>query len=416
MSFLLKQWSTLAQHVRQRLPDHQAALVPGNVFFCRKIELPENLAWSETQAYLELALESNAPFPIEQLAWGFLYDPGSAFAFVYATPKGRLKNLGFELPGNSVQIFPGFVSIFGPTVSEPTLRFVSQNGILSACFLEAKNPVPSKVISLPIRDELLTDDALIAARKSFLESNEESSYAPEDGLWHGEGIQLSADNVPAFTLRHVSDATPKPLWKNSLEVSSDTLWAADLRDANFAASEKTKRQRSCWVWNSLRIAAIAVVALLVGQAAVLGLNAYDSMVQKDLRELEPQATRVENKLTLADRLTRSTEEDLRPFLLMEAINPSRPDSIYFNDVRSRAYNELEIEGQSAQGVSPVNAFADAIEKLQGVASVENNSRTRNNQTSFEFIITFDKLPEEPEGGFVIPDEDRSDSSDDTTNE
>jgi hypothetical protein len=36
--------------------------------------------------------------------------------------------------------------------------------------------------------------------------------------------------------------------------------------------------------------------------------------------------------------------------------------------------------------------------------VENNSQTRNNQTSFEFLITFSSIPPEPEGGFIIPDE------------
>jgi hypothetical protein len=123
-----------------------------------------------------------------------------------------------------------------------------------------------------------------------------------------------------------------------------------------------------------------------------------------LDELEPRATRVENKLTLATRLTQSTEEDLKPFLLMESINPLRPDSIYFDKVRSRAFNQLEIEGESTEGVTPVNSFADSIDQLTNIESVVNNSRTRNNQTSFEFLITFAVLPEGPEGGFVIPDE------------
>ena len=97
-------------------------------------------------------------------------------------------------------------------------------------------------------------------------------------------------------------------------------------------------------------------------------------------------------------------EDLQPFLLMESINPLRPDSIYFDKVRSRAFNQLEIEGESTEGVTPVNSFADSIDQLPNTESVVNNSRTRNNQTSFEFLITFAELPEGPEGGFVIPDE------------
>ena len=67
-------------------------------------------------------------------------------------------------------------------------------------------------------------------------------------------------------------------------------------------------------------------------------------------------------------------------------------------MRSRAFNELEIDGQSSEGVTPVNAFADSIKQLPFVASVENNSQTRNNQTSFEFVITFAEQPPAPPGG------------------
>lgn len=415
MSVLTEKLAGFRHQLQEKLPDRQAALVAGHVFFCRKIELPKDISWEDTYAYLELTLESNSPFPIEQLAWGFLSDPDSSFAFVYATPRARLKSVGIELPGNFIHIFPGFVSLFGQKVDTPTVRFVSQNGVLSALFLEANNPVPTQVISVPVNEELLTDTALLEARNNFLNKAQTSDYSVEPGLWLGEGIELSSELQPHFTLRHVAETDPLPLTRHLLNLPASRLWAADLRDTAFAAKESQGRQRSRLIWNSLRFATAGAALLLLGQGAIIGMNTYGSFVEKDLADLEPRATRVENKLTLADRLTRSTEEDLRPFLLMEAINPERPDSIYYDDVRSRAFNQLEIEGQSVQGVSPVNAFADAIEKIPGVESVENNSRTRNNQTSFEFLITFRELPEEPEGGFVIPDPDDTTSDEEASN-
>ncbi|MEY3001267.1 MAG: hypothetical protein RL648_1481 [Verrucomicrobiota bacterium] len=412
MSAFTQKLSSYLDQLRQRLPDRQAALVPSHVFFCRQVDLPEKLGREETYAFLELFLEANAPFPVDQLAWGYLGDPRSHFAFLYATPRSRLKALGFDLAGPAVQIFPGFVSLFGPTADQATIRFVSQNGVLSAIHLEPLNPVPSKVISFPIEEELLTDEVLLKARDGSLQEHPESDLQVEPGLWLGEGIELTADLKPRFALRHLSASTPLPSLLNAPSLSDETLWAADLRDDAFAKKESQTRLRSQWVWKSLRAAVATALFLLFGQLVSLLLATYDGFVEKDLADLEPKATRIENKLTLADRLTRSTKEDIRPFLLMEAINPQRPAAIYYNDVRSRSFNMLEIEGQSVQGVSPVNAFADAIEKIPGVESVVNNSRTRNNQTSFEFIITFKDLPNEPEGGFVLPNPDEPEAASD----
>lgn len=413
MSALAKKLSGYLEQLRQRLPDRQAALAPGNVFFCRRVDLPEGLSWQETSAFVELFLESHAPFPVDQLAWGFLSDPRSRFAFLYATPRSRLKALGWELPGTAVQIFPGFVSLFGPTVDRPTLRFVSQNGVLSAISLEPDNPVPSQVISLPVEAEWLSDEALLKAREGFLEAHPAPDVTLEDGLWLGEEMALTSDLQIRFRLRHVAPGTPLPPIEHLLPLSSDALWAADLRDTAFASRESRTRHRSQLVWKSLRFASAAALLLLLGQLLSLLLGTYDHWVERDLQTLEPRATRVENKLTLADRLTRSTKEDMRPFLLLEAINPARPDAIFFNEVRVRSFDQLEIEGQSVQGVSPVNAFADAIEKLPSVASVVNNSRTRNNQTSFEFLITFKELPPEPEGGFSLPESTDTDATPET---
>ena len=189
-----------------------------------------------------------------------------------------------------------------------------------------------------------------------------------------------------------------------LNLPGNQLWDADIRDSAYAATESTGRRRSRLIWKSLRAAAVTALVLLIFQIANLGLSTFNLLRDRSLGELEPKVTRVDNKLTLAERLTQSTEEDLQPFLLMETINPLRPDSIYFEKVRSRSFNSVEVEGKSTEGVTPVNAFADSLNQLAFVDSVENNSQTRNNQTSFELKITFSELPDPPEGGFVIPGE------------
>lgn len=410
MSQFPRQLTEMLSRLQDKLPDRPVGLVPADAFFTRKVDLPENLTWKDKLAYVELALEGNAPFPLEQLAWGFLESESSPFAFVYATPKSRLKRLEIDQAEKYLQLFPGFLTLSGESFPENTIRFISQNAVLSAVYLAADNPVPEKVVSRKITAELLTDDTFLEARKSMEASLETEGYTVESGLWLGEGIEIHSNDAIVFKHRHLNTGTPLGLKRHTLGLPGNALWAADLRDASFASQESNIRRRSGFIWKGLKVAAIAALFLLFFQLSSIGLSGLNVLRERKLIELEPQATRVENKLTLASRLTQSTEEDLKPFILMEVINPMRPDSIFFDRVRSRAYNQLEIGGQSADGVSPVNAFADSINQLEWVQEVENNSRTRSNQTSFDFIITFSTLPPSPEGGFVIPDEESEENT------
>lgn len=396
--------------MRDKLPEKRVGLAPADAFFTRKVDLPADLSHEDKFAFIELSLEGIAPFPMEQMVWGFLQSDISSHALVYATAKARLKRLEFEEIEQYLQLFPGFISLFGESVPSPTIRFLSENGAISALYLLPGNPVPGKIISRKVQGDLLTDQSLLEARDNMAGSIDSDGYALEDGLWLGEGFTILSNDSLQFKHRHLQNQSPGETRERILPLTENELWAADIRDEAYAAVERTVRRRSSFIWTSLRVAAVTTVVLLLMQLGNFSLSTFNILRERTLTELEPGAIRVENKLTLAQRLTQSTEEDLNPFLLMEAINPLRPDSIYFEKVRSRAFNSLEVEGKSTEGVTPVNAFADSINQLAFVASVENNSQTRNNQTSFELTITFASMPEEPEGGFVIPKEEEAEET------
>jgi hypothetical protein len=403
MSQLTKEKSKLISRLKDKIPEQKVGLVPGDAFFTRKIDIPDGLSNVDRMAFIQLNLEGNSPFPMDQLAWGFLADPQSPFALAYATPKARLKRLEIEHPEKYYQLFPGFITLFRDAVDQATVRFISQNGVVSALFLSASHPVPDKVVSRRIAAELLTDDILLEGRDQLLASLNLSGHNAEEGLWLGEGVDITASGALIFKHRHVSRETSKGLRSRQLDLDEQALWSSDLRDTGYASTESKVRQRSSLIWKGLRLAGWTALLLLLFQLFTLGLSGFNVLKERKVQALEPDAVRVENKLTLATRLTQSTEEDLKPFLLMEAINPLRPDSIFFDKVRSSAFNAIEIEGKSTEGVTPVNAFADSIGQLPFVNSVENNSQTRNNQTSFELLITFSSMPPAPDGGFVLPE-------------
>jgi hypothetical protein len=260
-----------------------------------------------------------------------------------------------------------------------------------------------KINSRKLGSEVLTDAFLLKARDQLAGSLNTTGYNCEDGLWLGQSIEVASDGEVYFVHRHIHEIRSLGLKTHILKLSGKKLWEVDLRGSAYAGRESNIRQKSALIWKSVKLGGTIALLLLLLQVATFGLKGFNGLVETKIARLEPHAVRVENKMTLADKLTQSTEEDIKPFNLLEAINPVRPDSIFFEKVRCRSFDELEIEGKSTQGVTPVNAFADSIQQLPFIRSIENNSRTIRNQTSFDFVIRFSKIPEPPESGFIIPD-------------
>lgn len=409
----------LLDRLHRKLPDREVHLAPDDAFFCLRMELPSELAEADTPSFVDLALEEKAPFPIEQLAHGFLLDREKRFAFAYAGHKGRLQRLGIGEIESFFQLFPSFVVLCDRGATEATVRFLVHERTLSAVFFPSGSSIPEQVRATPLEEEDLRDEAsLLAARDRFLTDLETEEYKKEDGLAEFVRAEVLPNEHIRFHLRYLGHDREAVMGITEPLHREEDFWAADLRETAFAEIQRNARRRSRTIWQSLRIGVGVAALLLLFQLVTLGLSGYNLFLEKRIAELEPKAARVENKLTLASRLTQSTEEDVQPFVLMESINPLRPESVYFDKLRSRAYNQLQVEGLSEEGVTPVNAFADSIRQLPFVDSVENNARTRNNQTSFELLITFAETPPAPEGGFDIPeetdeDEDAADAEEET---
>ena len=388
--------------LQDKLPEKQVGLVPADAFFIREVALPAGMEASDREAFLQLDLEAGSPFPIEQLCWGYIAAEEASTACVYATPRSRLRSLGFDQLEQWHHLFPGFVSILGEPVEKACVRFVAQQGVVTALRLQPGHAVPQAVTSRRVRGEIVDEGALLETRDRLAASLAGAEVPLEPGLWLGAGVGIGQQGEALFRHHRLLPGEGESQHLCQLPVDESRAWEFDLRDAVFAATEKTVRRRSGLIWKSLRVAGWTTLVLLLLQLGSFALAGWNQLRAVEISRLEPQATRVENKLTLAGRLNQSTEEDLRPFLLLESINPIRPDSIFFEKVRVRAFNELEIEGKSTEGVTPVNSYADTIAQLPFVADVENNSQTRNNQTSFEIVISFAEMPPPPASGFDQP--------------
>lgn len=416
MANFLKNLQPYIRMLRERIPERQVALAPADCFFILPTQIPENLPDEELHGFAELTLDGNSPFPLEQLAWGYLCHQNSKRILIFASPKARLRQRGFEDFDVFYHFFPGFLSLFGDTFNEPTIRILVQDTGMAALFYNANDPVPEKIISRKLNDPHLNDELLLHERDNLQSSLQTEGYSVENGLWRGTGIEILKNYDLVFHHRHVAKEHVQVPREHQLP-APEILWTADLRDAEFAKKTQNDRRRGHYLWKSMKFAAGTAILLLVAQLAVGVLSGINKWQQSRIFKQESIVNRIENKLTLAQRLTQSTEEDIRPFVLLEAVNPHRPEAVYFNEVSSRNFQELAVEGDSSKGVSPVNQFSNDL-RSQGIINdvVEQSLQTRQGRTSFDFLIKFSRVPDIEISAPSVADEEEDDDDNNSENE
>ncbi|MCC5833773.1 MAG: hypothetical protein JJU20_03485 [Opitutales bacterium] len=378
------------QQLKDRIPQRDICLAPADAFFCECIEIPEDVSRGEIQAFAELSLEGASPFPLEQMAWGFLHAADSPHLLVYATPKNRLSRVGLSELEKWHHVFPGFASLFGKTWDRPVIVFLSQTGSISALYYEAKQSVPCRVVSRPVGADLLTDESILKAQKKLLDQLPEvDEFEIESGVYVGDGSYVHSDHSCSFKHRYLKDGQESDILHN-FHLAESELWPLDIRDPEFAQKEGKSRALGKRLWTALIAASATAALLIIAQVAFFALESWSSLRERQILSLAPAVSRVEHTQTLVDRLTRSVEQDIHPFYMLQTINSERPPSVFFSKVGARAYNRLEVEGESTEGVSTVNRYADELVASSAINDVINNSQTRVGRTSFELVITFDR--------------------------
>ncbi len=380
----------LLEQLRQRTPPTTVLLVPGDCFYGQRFELPEDLSESDLAAFAELSLEGVSPFPLEQLAWGFLHEPGQRHIYAYAVPHVRLRREGFEEIGSHFQVFPSFITRFGNRYKKRTITFLAEVDTLSAICFESDNPVPERIVSRRLQVEDPSDGDFLQMRANMLEQLAAEGDAIEDGLWIGTGRQVEGDAL-CFEHRWVGGGE-QTVSRHHLSYTSTTVWQADLRDADFGRRQRRQRLQARRIWSGMVAAACFTGILLILQGGLFGFRQWnENRLARYERQMDP-VTRIEENHTLLTRIESFAQQELKPFAMLEVLNRERPPTIYFSRTQARNWNQLEVEGQG-NSVDEVNRYADRIRALGSVSDVEVRSiRSRANVAPFSIVFTFDDLP------------------------
>lgn len=318
-------------------------VLPGHIFFVDRIDLPAALESSEIDDFAELSLEGVAPFPIEQLYWGFLYSESDASILLYAAYKERVKSLVHKDLESYTWVLPDFALTSGAYFPEATTLLLESEGGSSQISLGTGGGLPDEVLSCAPNRELPPP----AKESKSFRIHLESATVNDQGLPTFNFV--SAERIEQDTAGNWQKLSP----------NQNELWRSDIRDADFKKGERNTRKLSSWVARATLYAALFAILLIILEGALyLGTFWLESQSAK-IAEQAPEVRRVEDKQSLMNKLDQVAQNGLRPVAILNALNKTRPKGIYFTSTVTEGQNRIIIDG-IANTINELNAYMEAL--------------------------------------------------------
>ena len=133
--------------------------IPGECFFCETINLPSSPpVENDNKSKDRISKWDNyisdifnqadfSPYPVEQLAWGYHFCEITRKALIFATPLGKLRQLGWQNLELFRRVFPSFISLLGKSYDTPTAIFLLFDESLSLACFDGQSTVPDHLDS-----------------------------------------------------------------------------------------------------------------------------------------------------------------------------------------------------------------------------------------------------------------------------
>ncbi|MEO0510991.1 MAG: PilN domain-containing protein [Verrucomicrobiota bacterium] len=352
--------------------DEHILVLPGQLFFVERVELPDGLEDQEVDDFAELSLEGLAPFPIEQLYWGFLTSPNEPSLLVYAAHKGRLKQEGFEELENYTWVLPDFAIVAEAHFPEATNVLLNGENGTTRIELSKGEGLPKAIDSRPTKEELPP------ANQSAAEL-EISATAYE----------LSEQSLPTFTFEEAEKTSDEITghWRK-LTPGEASLWRADVRNSAYKIAEKNKRRLTKWATRATGYGAIFALVLILLEGFLLAGNFWMGMRTSKIAAQEPEVLRIEDKQSLMNKLDQVAQNELRPITILDALNNARPKGIYFTSTTTEGQNRITIDG-IADTINELNSYTETLRKSGTFELIgDPKSITRSGKTTFTVTLDY----------------------------
>ena len=367
---------------------HEITLrIPGEHFFCESFSLPSHLfsqlklkrieddkksAVPIVQNFVEGLLGDPAfsPYPSEQLAWGYHFCPATLKVFLFATPFGKLRQLGWQNLELFRRVFPSFISLLGKLYEAPTAIFLLCEESLSLGCFSPGSQVPDCVYSRGV--DLEVEDGLDKAKALLLGLIDLSKYEVCPDILVTKEVYRMENNSFQFEQQWLLGKDPTLELEQDVVMDADELWQHDLRNLSFKAVEKTRRKQERTRWKFLKVGTAVALFLISG---FVGLNIVDVQLQAFAEKeqwMSRQVPLVLESQKLLEKLRQNQLGGINPFGTIGRVANYRGGSfdnphVWFSEAHFETRNHVKLEGEG-RNVEYVNNFIERLE-TNAVATV-----------------------------------------------
>ncbi len=349
-----------------------AALLPNSRFFTRIVPITEEASVTEQ---VDLALETNSPFPLSQLYHGFYWLPGSPHALVFAAYRKRFPAEETQLwPADEI-VLPALAIALVVPAAAGTVRLSIAPDSITVLHWSDDLGVPTQAVIEPLAADL-SDSDRAAAR---------------DQLLHRLGLGTSFEDWSQAELLRMNDAGDLTFSVADQEVKVPAELAAilDIRD-KFEMAERTRlRRRDVWLWRTALASAALLVLCAVGQTALHFSQSGLVQRQAVLKNNEPLVNLVKDADTAVKEISQRTTHPLLPMEMLYLVGKVRPDNTLFTQAAFQTINSANAYVLQATirtiSLSETESFITALTALPEIATVTESGNAQQNSTNADGV-------------------------------
>ena len=362
----------------ESVPLLDVLVLPAEYFFIEKVEVPTALSPAELSDFAELSMEAVAPFPLDQLRWGYSSAPDGQHLLIYAALNDRIKLAGHPELESYTWVIPDFTTLNGARFTRDTEVVLEGEHYTTGFLLPSGGGLPENIRSLPQGSDLFRNTGQSIHLKLL-------------------PVELSEQGIPTFKFETLGKETFDGLW-SPLEPEEAALWNADIRPNNFKTVERSARRTTSLVTRIMGYAAIFTIVLVMLEGLLIAGDFWLGTRRAKIDEQATSVRRIEDKHSLLNKLDQVAQNELRPIAMLTAANEIRltlgKTGIEYDETIIERSNRLTIEGK-ANTINELNVYTKSLSqsgKFQLVG--EPKYITRDSKTSF--TVTLDYTHSEPE--------------------
>ncbi|MDR2420461.1 MAG: PilN domain-containing protein [Puniceicoccales bacterium] len=348
---------------RMREAKETLFLLPSRLFFVTHVDYPEDEKLNEkkVEELVRLSLESQSPFDLNDLLWGFLPYASGEGLLVYATSKEVLRR-DYPEALLTTYCFPAFIACFLENENITGLcRF--RHGEECAVFRCTKDGYWEGF------DKIEEDNAVEGSVQEIVLKN---------ATLHHKGCTFECQHEDGNSSEFV------------LPFNAPAFWSANLHDLDLRQRRRTEKKTETFCYYTTLTASFLLAAVLL---AWIGLECMAWNVNRNTRRLateEPWIARLKQKEDLLHELALFAKQKQVYFRILNRLNDVRPDSILFLVLKADNGREFEIEG-SAQRVDDVHRYVADLQADSTFTFVELRRVTsRNDEVKFSLYVEFEE--------------------------